>query len=1274
MNQQPILFQAFDWKDANEGSESKYYIIRIFGRTSNNESIYVKVLKYNPHFYIELPTTWNNVNNINLINSLLKLNLTYQNSLIHYDVVHRYKYRGFTNKEKFNFLRLLFNNSQAMHTFVRLLQTSIKIINIDEPIKFNIYESNIDTILRCIHIRGILPCGWILIKKYSEELQDETTCNINITCDWTDLFTNDTQELTPAPFKICSFDIECTSGDGSFPQPNRYEDKIIQIGSVFSIYTGDIYKKCIITLDTCDPIDDCIVISVKTEKALLLEWTKLIQQEDPDILTGYNIWGFDEYYMYNRSIHENIKCEYLFSKLSKLKNLRCQYIEKSLSSAALGDNLLKYFDTVGRLQIDLMKVIQQNYKLNSYKLDMVAETFIQNKIISYEIINNNTLKIISNNLHLLKVGNYIKLIKNTELDYGLKDDNDDEYNDVKYRISEINNDYMIIHTLKNNNFKLLESNLKWGLVKDDIHPEDIFNYQKENSSKRKIIAEYCIQDCVLVSKLIIKLDIITSLLSMANVCTVPFNYLLIRGQGIKSLSLVSKKCKQKEYLLPVLTKNTNIDIAYEGATVFDPITGFYQTCVTVLDYNSLYPNSIISKNISHETIILDDKYKNLQDYTYYSINRTGCTFVKYKDEYGILPEILNDLLQERKRVKKLMQSELDPFKKSILNSKQNALKITANSLYGQLGSCVSPIYMKELAASTTAIGREMLELAKHFVENDFNNLLVKHYEAYKNNDEELITTLHKDYNLKDHEFIRNTILDIFDNYSISPKIIYGDSCTGHMPIMIKSENNHIYIITIQKFYNMFNNIYNLQIWSHNGWTRIKNVIKHYTNKKIYRVITSNYSFVDVTEDHSLLTSLLIEIKPQDCNINTQLFHSFPDNLNHVHYVDNSQFVTLQKNYIYYVKNKLLPNNIKNITTIILLYNEYNNYVYDIDTEYGSFHAGVGSLIIKNTDSIFTTMNITDKITNIKIIDKKHLEYGIKLGQLASIFIKKIIPYPHNLEYEKTFYPFCLMSKKKYFGNKYELDTIKFEQVNMGNVLIRRDNAKIVKKIIGGLTNIMLNINDIDQAINYIRTCIENLLDGKYSITDFITTKTLRAFYKGKKLTTDNTGIAGTIGRWKWNDVDCEQSHVKLCQRMLERDSGNVPAINDRIPLVATYVKRKKNKILQSEIIEHPDYIKANNLKIDYLFYLTNQIMNPAIQILEHLTKNPNSIFTEYITKENLLRNDNVPLSNIIITSNNTTELSGFEHLENIESSTFKVVIPPKNIKKLPKHKYIILDQ
>ena len=90
----------------------------------------------------------------------------------------------------------------------------------------------------------------------------------------------------------------------------------------------------------------------------------------------------------------------------------------------------------------------------------------------------------------------------------------------------------------------------------------------------------------------------------------------------------------------------------------------------------------------------------------------------------------------------------------------------------------------------------------------------------------------------------------------------------------------------------------------------------------------------------------------------------------------------------------------------------------------------------------------------------------------------------------------------------------------------------------------------------------------------------------------------------------KQAHVQLAARMAIRDPGNKPQLNDRIPYIIIEVLSDK-KLLQGDIIEHPEYIIKNNLKIDYLFYLTNQIMKPSIQFLELIVDDPHKLFNEY---------------------------------------------------------------
>jgi DNA polymerase delta subunit 1 len=86
---------------------------------------------------------------------------------------------------------------------------------------------------------------------------------------------------------------------------------------------------------------------------------------------------------------------------------------------------------------------------------------------------------------------------------------------------------------------------------------------------------------------------------------------------------------------------------------------------------------------------------------------------------GLLSQILEELLGARKRAKKELAVETDPFKKAVLNGRQLALKISANSVYGLTGATVGKLPCLAIASSTTAYGRQMIEKTKEEVEKRY---------------------------------------------------------------------------------------------------------------------------------------------------------------------------------------------------------------------------------------------------------------------------------------------------------------------------------------------------------------------------------------------------------------------------------------------------------------------------------------------------------------------------------------------------------------------------
>lgn len=142
------------------------------------------------------------------------------------------------------------------------------------------------------------------------------------------------------------------------------------------------------------------------------------------------------------------------------------------------------------------------------------------------------------------------------------------------------------------------------------------------------------------------------------------------------------------YLIPTDKANAQSSgEKYEGAVVIEPIRGFYQDPVAILDFASLYPSIMMAHNLCYSTLIPPFKLKDL-DVSQYERTPNGDYFVKKSVKKGVLPVILEELVQARKKVKAELTRTTDPVLTKLLDSRQQALKVSANSVYGFTGAQV----------------------------------------------------------------------------------------------------------------------------------------------------------------------------------------------------------------------------------------------------------------------------------------------------------------------------------------------------------------------------------------------------------------------------------------------------------------------------------------------------------------------------------------------------------------------------------------------------------
>ena len=562
-------------------------------------------------------------------------------------------------------------------------------------------------------------------------------------------------------------------------------DRVSFIGSTFLTYgqTEPYLNHCLV-VGSCDPVPGAEIECVDTERDVLLRWRDLIQRENPDIIIGYNIFGFDYEFMFRRS--EELGCSFEFSKLARIVGHKCtktnfgrngqrstESLECTSVKLASGEYNLRYYGTVGRLQLDLYAYFRRDYNFSSYKLDDVAGQLIGDDIkkVEYTAAENQTV-LYTKNITGLHEGDYIHLEKNTFTTNPYK-------GGAKFHVQKILYDKdtgspiaLVIpgrelhEESTSDGFKEKKFKLRWSVAKDDVTPQDIFRLTKGTAADRAVVAKYCIQDCNLVHHLMRKVDVITGYVEMSKICSVPVNFLILRGQGIKLTSFVAKKCREKNTLMPDLQKTPSA--GYEGAIVLAPKCGMYiEDSVACVDYASLYPSGMISQNLSHDTKVwtkeydLDGKlirtkgelrpgsqteylYDNLPGYQYIDIEfdtfewrrdpekpqqkarkiKVGKQVCRWAQGVkGIMPSILEELLQARATTRKAAKAEKDPFMQNVLDKRQLGYKVTANSLYGQCGATTSTFHERDVAASTTATGRLMITYAKRMIEEVYGNLI-----------------------------------------------------------------------------------------------------------------------------------------------------------------------------------------------------------------------------------------------------------------------------------------------------------------------------------------------------------------------------------------------------------------------------------------------------------------------------------------------------------------------------------------------------------------------
>ncbi|KAL0028520.1 hypothetical protein WJX77_011509 [Trebouxia sp. C0004] len=501
-----------------------------------------------------------------------------------------------------------------------------------------------------------------------------------------------------------------------------------------------------------------------------------------------------------------------------------------------------------------------------------------------------------------------------------------------------------------------------GEQKEDVHHSIISDLQSGNEETRRRLAVYCLKDAYLPQRLLDKLMYMYNYIEMARVTGVPMSFLLTRGQSIKVFSQILRKARQKDLLVPYLKVGApgGDAVGYEGATVLDAKQGYYRDPVATLDFASLYPSIMMAHNLCYSTLLPRDRLHELPKEDVIR-TPTGDIFVRAHRTKGILPEILEELLAARKRAKKDLAAATDPFVAAVMNGRQLALKVSANSVYGFTGATVGKMPCLEISASTTAYGREMIDHTKELVTKTYNKA---------------------------------------NGYETDCEVIYGD-----------------------------------------------------------------------------------------------------------------------------------------------------------------------------TDSVMVHFKVPD------------VARAMELGREAADFVSKTFVKPIKLEFEKVYFPYLLINKKRYAGLLWTNPDAHDKMDSKGIETVRRDNCLLVKNVITTSLEKLLIQRDVEGAKEYVKNSIADLLMNRLDLSLLVITK----------------GLAQDAEKYK-----SAAAHVELSKKMYKRDPATAPVVGDRVP----YVIIKSAKGAKTwEKAEDPIFALENNLPIDFQHYLEHHLSQPLLRIFEPIMRNPKSLLS-----------------------------------------------------------------
>lgn len=576
----------------------------------------------------------------------------------------------------------------------------------------------VDQVLMFLTRFNLPSVGWIQVPTYKDLSPNLCKPDANI-------------HLFKVGPKVLSFDLEVfSSREFTFPCASNAGDEIFQISCVI-FHVGSIkssMRKILITIGDKDFMEseDFEVIYCSNELELIHAFVDMVKNEKPQILTGYNICGFDISYLYERA--KGLDCEFgIPEAMVGEKNLTAEYKKVQWSSSAYGDQNIHTLILSGMIVIDVMIVIKRDFKFDSYSLNNVSEHILKSKkddvgvndiMRAYRSYKQRTM---GWETDMALVGKYC--VQDSVLVAEIF-----EKLNIWYSVSEMASACSVgmndIVT-RGQQMKIFAQVFRYCHVNDIV----INNYSYKPSPLDHYFGAHVFEPVKGIHHNVIPLDFASLYPSIIIAYNIDYSTWEEDFEKVKKspddYNILEweehRRCEHDSVL-----KNFN-----SVCSVIEEIESSISNLVKMKDLSKgkakkMYEKELkrLRSNNRRKLIVLRDQRDELKKGI---SNVSCCAKMKYafkKTPMGVIPTIVQTLLQKRKECRATMKTLENDDLLTVYNNRQLAFKVSANSMYGAMGASKGILPLMPGAISITRIGRSTIQKTCDIISTQYGGTFV----------------------------------------------------------------------------------------------------------------------------------------------------------------------------------------------------------------------------------------------------------------------------------------------------------------------------------------------------------------------------------------------------------------------------------------------------------------------------------------------------------------------------------------------------------------------